>query len=44
MTSYINEFTFHLSAGNVRRHSLERLDSALLGTIGKHMTYSELIK
>lgn len=40
---YINEFTFCLNDGNCKRHTLERLDSLILGAIGKRLTYEELI-
>jgi transposase-like protein len=40
---YTNEFAFRLSEGNVRRHTLNRLDSLTLGTAGKRLTYKDLI-
>ncbi|HYW46852.1 MAG TPA: IS1595 family transposase [Bryobacteraceae bacterium] len=41
---YINEFTFRLNEGNVKRHSLARLDSFVDGVAGKRLTYKGLIK
>ena len=43
MSRYVDEFTFRLNEGNVKRHTLERLDSLVDGTIGKRLTYKELI-
>ena len=40
---YTNEFAFRLSEGNVRRHTLDRLESLTLGTAGKRLTYKNLI-
>lgn len=39
---YINEFTWRLNEGNVKRHSLERLDSFIAAITGKRITYSQL--
>lgn len=39
---YVDEFTFRLNAGNVARHTLERLDSFVDAVVGKHITYKEL--
>lgn len=41
---YTNEFAFRLSEGNVRRHTLDRLESLTLGTAGKRLTYKGLIQ
>ena len=40
---YVDEFTFRLNDGNVKRHSLERLDSFVGGVIGRRITYRDLI-
>lgn len=40
---YVNEFTFRLNEGNVKRHSLERLDSFIGAVSGKQISYKELI-
>jgi len=40
---YVNEFTFRLNDGNVKRHTLDRLGSFVDSTVGKHITYKELI-
>ena len=40
---YVDEFAFRLNDGNVKRHTLNRLDSFILATAGKRLTYAELI-
>ncbi len=40
---YVDEFTFRLNAGNVGRHTLERLDSFVDGVAGRRLTYKALI-
>jgi transposase-like protein len=42
LARYINEFTFRLNEGNVKRHSLERLDSMIEAVSGKRLTYAGL--
>ena len=42
LAKYINEFTFRLNEGNVKRHSLERLDSMVLAIVGKRLTFAGL--
>ena len=39
---YVDEFTFRLNEGNVKRHSLERLDSFINAVSGKRITFEEL--
>jgi transposase-like protein len=39
---YVDEFTFRLNEGNVKRHSLERLDSMIEAVSGKRLTYAGL--
>ena len=39
---YVDEFTFRLNAGNVARHTTERLDSFVSAVVGKRITYAEL--
>lgn len=41
---YVDEFTFRLNEGNVKIHSLKRLDSFIAGTAGKRLTFKELTK
>lgn len=41
---YVDEFTFRLNEGNVKIHSLKRLDSFIDGTKGKRLTFKELTK
>ena len=43
LARYVNEFTFRLNDGNVGRHTLERLASFVDATVGRHITYKELI-
>jgi transposase-like protein len=40
---YLNEFSFRLNEGNVKRHSLERLDSFIDAIGGKRLTYARLV-
>ena len=42
MARYVNEFTFRLNEGNVKRHTMERLESLVKGTVGKRLTYQQL--
>ena len=39
---YVDEFAFRLNEGNVKRHSLERLDSMIEAVSGKRLTYAGL--
>ncbi len=41
---YVNEFTFRLNEGNVARHTMERLDSFIIATAGRRITYKELTR
>lgn len=41
---YVNEFTFRLNDGNVRRHTTKRLDSLVDGVAKRRITYKELIQ
>jgi transposase-like protein len=41
---YVDEFTFRLNEGNVKHHTLTRLDSFIDGTVGKRLTYKGLIQ
>lgn len=40
---YVDEFTFRLNFGNVKIHTLKRLDSFIDAVAGKRLTYSDLI-
>jgi transposase-like protein len=40
---YVDEFTFRLNDGNVKRHTWERLDSFVDAVAGKRLTYKRLI-
>lgn len=40
---YVDEFTWRLNEGNVKRHSLERLASFVDAIVGKRLTYERLI-
>ena len=39
---YVNEFTFRLNEGDVKRHTLERLGSLVSACFGTRITYKEL--
>jgi hypothetical protein len=39
---YVQEFTFRLNDGNVKRHTLDRLDSFIAVTSGRRLTYARL--
>jgi len=41
---YVDEFAFRLNQGNVKRHTLQRLDSFVDAAVGRRLTYKELIK
>jgi hypothetical protein len=41
---YVNEFTFRLNDGNVKINLMDRISSMICGTMGKRLTYKELIK
>lgn len=43
LTRYVDEFTFRLNEGDVKRHTLERLDSFVDRLSGKRLTYARLI-
>lgn len=40
---YVDEFTFRLNEGNVKRHTMERLASLSAAAVGKRLTYADLI-
>ena len=42
LARYVNEFTFRLNDGNVKRHTLDRLDSFVDASIGRRITYKDL--
>ena len=44
MARYVDEFTFRLNEGNVKIHTMKRLDSLVKGAIGKRLTYKQLTK
>jgi hypothetical protein len=39
---YVDEFTFRLNDGNVKRHTMQRLDSFIAATPGRRITYARL--
>lgn len=41
---YVDEFSFRLNEGNVKNHTLVRLDSFVQGAKGKRLTYKTLIQ
>ncbi|HXX43320.1 MAG TPA: IS1595 family transposase [Candidatus Acidoferrales bacterium] len=44
MHRYVDEFSWRLNAGNVARHTTERLDSFVAVVTGRRITYKKLIK
>jgi len=40
---YVDEFAFRLNEGDVKRHTLDRLESFVKGIAGKRLTYKALI-
>lgn len=40
---YVNEFAFRLNEGNVRHHTMTRLESLVGAVVGKRLTYADLI-
>lgn len=42
LARYVNEFTFRLNDGDVKRHTLDRLDSMIAATVGKRLTFARL--
>ena len=42
LTRYVDEFAFRLNDGEVKRHTLQRLDSFVAATVGRRITYAEL--
>jgi transposase-like protein len=40
---YVNEFSFRLNEGNVKHHTLTRLDSFIVSTARRRLTYKALI-
>lgn len=41
---YVSEFAFRLNDGNVRIHTMERVDTLLSMTVGKRITYRDLVE
>lgn len=39
---YVNEFAFRLNDGNVKNHTLDRLNSFIAASAGRRLTYREL--
>jgi hypothetical protein len=44
LSRYVDEFAFRLNEGNVKHHTLTRLDSFIDGVAGKRLTYKGLIQ
>lgn len=43
LEKYVDEFTFRLNEGNVKIHTMDRIQSMILGMVGKRLTYKGLI-
>jgi hypothetical protein len=41
---YVDEFAFRLNEGNVKNHTLSRLDSFTSAVVGKRITYKALVQ
>lgn len=44
MCRHVNEFVFRLNEGNVRNHTMVRLDHIIRNAVGKMLTYVELTR
>ncbi len=44
LSRYVDEFSFRLNQGNVKNHTMTRLESFVDGTAGKRLTYKGLIQ
>ncbi len=44
LARYVDEFSFRLNEGNVKRHTWDRLDSFVSAVAGKRLTYERLTK
>jgi transposase-like protein len=42
LARYVNEFTFRLNDGDVKRHTLQRLESLVMAAFGPRITYKDL--
>ncbi len=40
---YVNEFAYRLNEGNVRVHTMDRIDAIIGKTVGARLTYAALI-
>ena len=40
---YVAEFSFRMNEGNVRIHTMKRLESVVKGAVGKRLTYKQLV-
>lgn len=43
LVRYVNEFAFRLNDGNVKNHTLDRLNSFILASAGRRLTYKALV-
>lgn len=43
LARYVDEFTFRLNEGNVKRHTMDRIASLVEAAVGRRITYQELI-
>jgi hypothetical protein len=43
LARYVNEFTFRLNDGDVKRHTMDRLASLVMASVGPRLTYKDLI-
>jgi transposase-like protein len=43
LARYVDEFTFRLTEGDVKRHTMRRFESLVDGTAGRRLSYQDLI-
>ena len=44
MKRYVNEFAFRLNDGNCRVDTIDRISAVIKSSVGKRLTYKELVK
>ena len=42
LSKYVDEFSFRMNEGNVKIHTMKRLESLVKGAVGKRLTYKDL--
>nr|VFJ78736.1 MAG: Transposase [Candidatus Kentron sp. FW] len=44
LSRYVDEFSFRLNDGNVKVHTMDRIDALFSGAVGRRLTYKSLIQ